>query len=191
MLAIGLTLALALAVAAPPGAVAAEDPQVLSSDQGWQLVRIEDPFAKKSRQCHIRSVTDIEGGRRERPLVIVDLTSRRIEVRPETTFLGAVELNRALQGGRGDSPGRHGVEVEQGLRVDDGEIHAVRTVDDGATTLNAVFEGPDYEALLPAMRSGRVVHYLWAVKTSRKAFTLPLDGLGRLWEQAQEACPGS
>lgn len=170
------------------GGANAEQVRELAKTDNWVLVMVEDPFAEISRQCQIRTRTIESGGRRERPLIIFDLTSRRIAVRPDKTLQGSVLANRAFQGGTGDRGGSHTVRVDHGMRVDGGQRHIVRTEEDGAGNLEVYFDGGVFTALADEVSNGTVLHYLWAVATSRKAFEFPLDGLRKLLPTARKEC---
>ena len=176
-----------------PQAAEAEDLRELASSADWQLVMADDPFADPPTQCQIRTRTAQSGGRRERPLIIVDVGSRRITVRPDLALQGSVQANRRLQGDTGDQGGQHLVVVRHGIRIDGGRLYTVDTRDEGSNTMDVRFEGPAYAGIVEEARNGTTLYYLWAIQTSRKSFEFPLDGMRALLPKAREVCgrPGS
>jgi hypothetical protein len=169
-------------------AASAQTVQTLAETKDWELVLTNDPFARVSRQCQVRTRTEKVGGRRERPLIVIDVTSRQIVVRPDITLQGAVQANRALQGDTGDRGGRHTVAIRHGLRVDDAPLHSVEMVDDGSGSLEARFDTPAYEALAAEIRTGKTLFYLWELASSRQAYEFPLAGTDRLLPSAHAEC---
>lgn len=166
----------------------AEQIRELAQSADWQLVKVDDPFAETPIQCQIRTRTVQAGGRRERPLIIFDVTSQRIIVRPDRGLQGSVQANRALKGDTGDRGGRQEVVVRHGIRIDGGKLHSVEVRDEGANTLEVNFDKQVYAALANEAREGKTIYYLWAVATSRKAFEFPLDGLRQLLPTARQEC---
>jgi len=160
----------------------------LAQSADWQLVKVDDPFAETPIQCQIRTRTVQAGGRRERPLIIFDVTSERIIVRPDMALQGSVQANRALKGDTGDQGGRQPVVIRHGIRIDGGKLYSVDVRDEGANTLEVNFDRQVYAALAREAREGTTIYYLWAVATSRKAFEFPLDGLRQLLPTAREQC---
>jgi hypothetical protein len=176
----------ALCAVTPLDVSAAEES--LAQSQDWELVRVEDPFADNPLQCQIRTRTVRSGGRRERPLIIFDLTSERIVVRPDMLLAGSVEANRALKGDTGDSGGRYEVVIRHGIRIDGGKLYSLTVRDNGSGAIEANFDHEIYSALAREVRDGTKIFYLWSIESSRKAFDFPLDGLRQLFPTAREQC---
>jgi hypothetical protein len=175
------------AVALSQGATA-EEATVLAKSKDWELLKVEDPFAEKSVQCQIRTLTVLKGGRRDRPLIIFDLTSARIVVRPDMVLQGSVQANRKLQGDTGDMGGRHEVVIRHGIRVDGNKLHSITVRDTGSGTMEARFDREVYSSLADEVRTGTKIFYLWAIDSARKAFDFPLDGLRELFPTARSQC---
>jgi hypothetical protein len=173
---------------ATPRASEAEELRELASSADWQLVMAEDPFADPPTQCQIRTRTANSGGRRERPLIIFDVTSHRITVRPDMALQGSVQANRRLQGDTGDQGGQHQVAVRHGIRVDSGKLYTLETRDLGSNTMEIQFDSATYDGISAAAREGTTLTYLWQIETSRRAFQFPLDGVRVLLPKARESC---
>ncbi len=171
------------------GGAKAEIVQELAKAADWELVKVEDPFAEIAVQCQIRTRTIKSGGRRERPLIIFDLTSRRIAVRPDIGLQGSIMANRALQGRTGDRGGRHPVKMKHAIRIDAGKLYTISAVATGSGSLEVHFDSAVYDALSQEVMNGKVLHYLWWVASSRKGFKFQLDGLRQLFPTARKECP--
>ena len=78
------------ALAQAPRSQGAEELRVIASSADWQVVMMDDPFADPPQQCQVRTRTANSGGRRERPLIIFDVTSQRITVRPDMALQGSI-----------------------------------------------------------------------------------------------------
>jgi hypothetical protein len=171
-----------------PKAADAEELRELANSADWQLVMADDPFADPPTQCQIRTRTAQSGGRRERPLIIFDVGSQQITVRPDIALQGSVRANRRLQGDTGEQGGQHRVLVRHGIRIDGGKLYNVDVRDEGANAMEVHFAGSAYAGIVGEARQGTTLHYLWAVQTSRRSFQFPLDGLRVLLPTAREVC---
>jgi hypothetical protein len=181
--------ALAMGLAAASAQRGAHAQQVRGSDD-WELVKVEDPFAEKSIQCQIRTRSPNDSGRRERPLIIFDLTSSRIVVRPDMAFQGSVRANRALKGDTGDRGGNQIVLIRHGIRVDGNKLHSIEIQDDGSGSLEASFNSEVFAALSREAAQGNKIFYLWSVESSRRAYEFSIDALRRLLPNARQECAG-
>jgi hypothetical protein len=182
-----IVAALSVGLAAASAQKGAHAQQVRGSDD-WELVKVEDPFAEKSIQCQIRNRTVNDSGRRERPLIIFDLTSSRIVVRPDIALQGSVRANRALKGDTGDRGGHQEVLIRHGIRIDGNKLHSIEVRDDGSGSLEASFNSEVFAALSREAIGGQKIFYLWSVESSRRAYEYSIGALRQLIPNARDEC---
>jgi hypothetical protein len=146
----------------------------------WQVRLEKGTTGIIGEVCVISTVSEIDGGRRERPRIRIIPSSRQVVIDPDR-YLSGVITGIALFEHRS----RYGRAtpkqvLEHRIRIDDGEIVTALEQNPRYGAVEANPEPARFEAIMKSMSAGKILRYEWVLDRGMKTYDYSLDGSGAM-----------
>lgn len=172
-----LTIVAVLSVGMP---AIAQD--VLGSAGEWQLSKAQGASGISGDVCVIATVSEIEGGRRERPRIRIVPDTREILIDPDRSLSAVITGVAALEH---QSERRQPRRVlEHRVRIDDGKIFTQVDEDPRFGAVEVTRDEESFARLMRSMADGSVLRYEWQLDRGSRSYEYSLDGFSAMRDQA-------
>jgi hypothetical protein len=157
---------------------------VLGQEGEWQVRLERGTTAMTGELCVISTVSEIEGGRRERPQIRIIPATRQIVIDPDN-YLSRVITGIAMLENRSDRRQPNRV-LEHRVRIDDGEIVTASEKDPRFGAVEATKDAADFERVMQKMSSARLLRYEWQLDRGSRSYEYSLNGFAEMHRLTQE-----
>lgn len=157
---------------------------VLGQAGDWQVRLEKGTTAMTGELCVIATVSEVEGGRRERPRIRIIPATRQIVIDPDN-YLSRVITGIAMLENRSDrfQPKRI---LEHRVRLDEGEIVTASERDPRFGAVEVTKDAAEFERIMQRMSSARLLRYEWQLDRGNRSYEYGLKGFAEMRRVTQE-----
>ena len=148
--------------------------RILGSKGDWQVVRTSGSFDDGGSSCIVRTNNEIEGGRRKRPRVRLNLRDSKLFVDPDVHLSGIIMAVAVIE----DRTQRHqpARPLLHRMRVDNNEIIEAKIPDPRYGRWEVHASVPDFADFVVQLGDGQRLLYEWSLGRGHKFYEFELAG---------------
>ena len=157
---------------------AADAETALGQDGDWQVRLEKGTTGMTGDLCVISTVSDVEGGRRERPRIRIIPSTRQIVVDPDR-YLSGVITGVAVLEHRSDRRQPQRV-LEHRARIDEGEIFTSIEKDPRFGAVEVTKSPDEFARIMRSMSTGKLLRYEWQLDRGSRSYEYGLAGFASM-----------